>query len=150
MPLPPPFTVQEHEVRKLFNKQCSRKAAGPDNVYTSILKHSANELEPLFTDLFKASLHQHTVPVCFKVATIIHVPKKLKIIALNDFRAVTLTSMVMKVLGRLVLTYLKSVTNSCMDPLQFACRVNRCTDDSIALALHFVIQHLESPNASCS
>ena len=57
-----------------------------------------------------------------------------------------LTSVVMKVLERLVLTYLKSVTNFSMDPLQFAYRDNRCTDDAGALALHFVMQHLESPN----
>ena len=44
----------------------------------------------------------------------------------------------MKVFERLVLRYLKSVTNSSMDPLQFAYRENRCTDDAVALALHFV------------
>ena len=33
-----------------------------------------------------------------------------------------------------------------MDPLQFAYRENRCTDDAAALALHFVMQHLEYPN----
>ena len=36
--LPPPFTFQEHEVRKLLKQQSSRKAAGPDNVSTSTLK----------------------------------------------------------------------------------------------------------------
>ena len=38
VPLPPPFNVQEHEVRKQFNQQSSRKAAGPDNVSTSTLR----------------------------------------------------------------------------------------------------------------
>ena len=33
-----------------------------------------------------------------------------------------------------------------MDPLQFAYRENRCTDDAAALAPHFVMQHLESPD----
>ena len=65
--------------------------------------------------------------------------------ALNDCRLVALTSVLMKVLERLVLTYLKYVTNSRMDTLQFAYRENRCTDDDVALALHFVTQHLESP-----
>ena len=35
VPLPPPFTIQEHELRKLFKQQSSRKAVGPDNVSTS-------------------------------------------------------------------------------------------------------------------
>ena len=83
---------------------------------------------------------------CVKAATIIPVPKKPKVKALNDFRLVALTSVVMKVLERLVLTYLKSVINSSMDPLQFAYRENRCTADAVALALHFVMQNLESRN----
>ena len=33
-----------------------------------------------------------------------------------------------------------------MDPLQFAYRDNRCTDDAGALARHFVFQHLKSLN----
>ena len=100
----------------------------------------------LFKDLFNASLRQHTVPACFKAVAIIPVPKKPNIKALNDFRPLALTSVVMKVLERLVLVYLKSVTISNMDPLQFAYRENRCTDDAAALAPHFVMQHLESPD----
>ena len=78
VPLPPPFTVQEHEVRKLLKQQSSRKAAGPDNVSTATLKYCANELATVFTDLFNASLNLHIVPVCFKAASIIPVPKKPK------------------------------------------------------------------------
>ena len=33
-----------------------------------------------------------------------------------------------------------------MDSLQFAYRENRCNDDVVALALHFVMQHLDYPN----
>ena len=134
VPLPPPFNVQEHEVRTLFKQQSSRKAAGHDNVFTSTLKHCANELSPVFMDLFSSSLR-------FKAAIIIHVRKKTKVKAPNDY------FVVVTVLEQLtVLTHLKSVTNSKMDPLQFAYRDNRCTDDVGALALHFVMQHLESPN----
>ena len=79
--LPPPFNVQEHEATKLFKQQCSRKAAGPDN----------DELTHVFMDLFSASLHQHTVPLCFKAATIIPVWKKTKVKAPNDYCPVALT-----------------------------------------------------------
>ena len=58
-----------------------------------------------------------------------------------------LTSVVVKVLERLtVLTHLKYVTNSNTDPLQFTYMDNRYTDDAGALALHFFMQHVESPN----
>ena len=58
VPLPPPFNVQEHEVRKQFNQQSSRKAPGPDNVSTSTLKHCDDKLAPVFVDMFSASLHR--------------------------------------------------------------------------------------------
>ena len=48
VPLSPPFTVQEHEVRKLLKQQSSRKVAGPDNVSTSTLKYCANDLATVF------------------------------------------------------------------------------------------------------
>ena len=117
VPLPPPFNVQEHEVRKQFNQQSCRKAAGPDKVSTYTLKHCDEKLAPVFMDLFSASLHQHC-----------------------DYCPVALTSVVVNVLERLtVLTHMKSVTNSNVDPLQFAYRDNRYTDDAGALALHFVM-----------
>ena len=99
-------------MRKLLKKQSSRKAAGPDNISTSTLKYCANVLATVFTYLFNASLNLHIAPVYFKAASIIPVHKKPKATALNDFRPVALTSVVMKVFERLVLRYLKSVTNS--------------------------------------
>ena len=70
------FFFLEREVRKLFKQQSSRKAAGPDNVST--LKYSANELAPVFIDLFNVSLNLHIVPVCFKAPNIIPVPNNQK------------------------------------------------------------------------
>src|SRR4029434_1310071 len=64
------------------------------------------------------------------------VPKKPKITCLNDYRPVALTSVVMKVFERLVLSYLKASTDHLMDPLQFAYRPNRSVDDAINIALH--------------
>ena len=84
--------------------------------------------------------------ICIKAATIIPIPEKPTVKALNDIRPVVLTSVVMNVLERLVLTYMKYVANPSKDPLQFAYRENRCTDNDVTVALHFVMQHLESPN----
>ena len=92
------------------------------NMPPSRWKQCADELAPIFTNLFNASPHQHTVSVCFKAATIIPVPKMFRMNALDDWRPVAMTSVVMKVLEWLVLTYLKSVSNFSMDPLQFTYR----------------------------
>ncbi|KAJ0006380.1 hypothetical protein NQD34_013653 [Periophthalmus magnuspinnatus] len=51
----------------------------------------------------------------------------------------------MKSFERLVLHHLNSFTSPLLDPLQFAYRANRSVDDTINLALHFILQHLDSP-----
>ncbi|XP_035772237.1 GTPase IMAP family member 8-like [Neolamprologus brichardi] len=51
----------------------------------------------------------------------------------------------MKSFERLFLSYLKTLTAPLLDPLQFAYRANRPVDDAINMALHFVLQHLDSP-----
>ena len=51
----------------------------------------------------------------------------------------------MKVLEQLVLKHLQTITKDKLDPCQFAYQANRSVDDAVALALHFVLQQLETP-----
>ncbi|KAK3519479.1 hypothetical protein QTP70_031480 [Hemibagrus guttatus] len=36
------------------------------------------------------------------------------------------------------------ITDPLLDPLQFAYRANRSVDDAVNMALHFILQHLDS------
>ncbi|KAK3543629.1 hypothetical protein QTP70_025003 [Hemibagrus guttatus] len=122
----------------------TRKATGPDSVSPSLLKHCANQLSPVFTDIFNTSLETCHVTACFKTSAIVPVPKKTKITGLNDYRPVALTSVVMKSFERPMSSYLKDITDPLLDPLQFA---NRSVDDAVNMALHFILQHLDSPGS---
>ncbi len=153
-PLTPPATplsptpalkISEDDVRQVFIKNKRRKAPGPDGVSPACLKSCADQLAPIFTQIFNRSLELCEVPSCFKRSTIIPVPKKPKITGLNDYRPVALTSVVMKSFERLVLTYLKASTGPLLDPLQFAYRANRSVDDAVNMGLHFILQHLDRP-----
>ncbi|KAK3533173.1 hypothetical protein QTP70_012426 [Hemibagrus guttatus] len=146
-PPPTPLTIKEEEVNRLFKRLNTHKATGPDSPSPSLLKHCANQLSPVFTDIFNTSLETCHVPACFKTSAIVPVPKKTKITGLNDYRPVALTSVVMKSFERLVLSYLKDITDPLLDPLQFAYRANRCVDDAVNMALHFILQHLDSPGS---
>ncbi|KAK3508089.1 hypothetical protein QTP70_013446 [Hemibagrus guttatus] len=149
-PHPPPLTpltIKEEEVNRLFKRLNTRKATGPDSVSPSLLKHCANQLSPVFTDIFNTSLETCHVPACFKTSAIVPVPKKTKITGLNDYRPVALTSVVMNSFERLMLSYLKDITDPLLDPLQFAYRANRSVDDAVNMALHFILQHLNSPGS---
>ncbi|KAL0164970.1 hypothetical protein M9458_040723, partial [Cirrhinus mrigala] len=122
-----------------------RKAPGPDGVTPACLKTCADELAPIFSQIFNRSLELCEVPDCLKRSTIIPVPKKSKITGLNDYRPVALTSVVMKSFEKLVLAYLKDITGPLLDPLQFAYRANRSVDDAVNIGLYFILQHLDRP-----
>ncbi|KAL0201453.1 hypothetical protein M9458_004640, partial [Cirrhinus mrigala] len=153
-PLPPPATplspppslqISEDQVRQVFRKNKRRKAPGPDGVTPACLKTCADELAPIFSQIFNRSLELCEVPDCLKRSTIIPVPKKSKITGLNDYRPMALTSVVMKSFEKLVLAYLKDITGPLLDPLQFAYRANRSVDDAVNIGLYFILQHLDRP-----
>ncbi|KAK3515370.1 hypothetical protein QTP70_018739 [Hemibagrus guttatus] len=109
--------------------------------------HCAHQLPPVFTDIFNTSLETCHVPACFKTSIIVPAPKKTKITGPNDYRPVALTSVVMKSFEHLGLSYLKDIIDPLLDPLQFAYRANRSVDDAVNMALHFILQHLDSPGS---
>ena len=80
------------------------------------------------------------------MSTIVHVPKKAKVTELNDYRPVALTSVIMKCFERLVKDHIISILPDTLDPLQFAYRPNRSTDDAIAITLHIALSHLDKRN----
>ena len=138
-----PFVITETEVRSLFKKQNERKAAGPDGVAPAVLKRCADQLAPIYTDVFNESLKLRKVPSCFKKSIIVPVPKKPVISKLNDYRPVALTSVIMKIFERFVLKFLQTATADQLDSHQFAYRSNRSVDDAVSLGIHYVLEHLE-------
>uniref|UniRef100_A0A8C1J6G0 Reverse transcriptase domain-containing protein n=1 Tax=Cyprinus carpio TaxID=7962 RepID=A0A8C1J6G0_CYPCA len=140
---PPALQISENDVRQVFRKSKRRKAPGPDGVIPAFLRTCADQLAPIFSQIFNRSLELCEVPSCFKHSTIIPVPKKPKITGLNDYRPVALTPVVMKSFEKLVLAYLKDITGPLLDPLQFGYPANRSVDDAINLGLHFIMQHLD-------
>ncbi len=147
-PLTPPATplsstpalkISEDDVRQVFIKNKRRKAPGPDGVSPACLKSCADQLAPIFTQIFNRSMELCEVPSCFKRSTIIPVPKKPKITGLNDYRPVAMWSW----------NHLKDwfwlIWRPPLDPLQFAYRANRSVDDAVNMGLHFILQHLDRP-----
>ncbi len=87
-------------------------------------------------------------PPPLKKSIIIPVPKNSTPSCLNDYRPVALTSIVMKVFERLVKSHICSSIPDTLDPLQFAYRPNRSTDDAIFHILHSSLTHIDSSYGS--
>ncbi len=138
------FTVSEDDVRRELRRVNVRKAAGPDGITGRVLRSCADQLAGLFTSIFNESLATSVVPTPFKKSVIIPVPKNSKPSCLNDYRPVALTSTVMKVFERLLKKHICSSIPATLDPLQFAYRPNRSTDDAISQVLHSSLTHIDS------
>ena len=100
------------------------------------LRACADQLAGVFTVIFNMSLIESVIPTCFKQTAIVPVPKNTKATCLNDKRPVALTSVAMKCFERLVMAHISTIIPEILDPLQFAYRSNRSTDDTNAIALH--------------
>ncbi len=142
------FTLSEDEVRRELRRVNVRKAAGPDGITGCVLRSCADQLAGLFTSIFNESLATSVVPTSFKKSVIIPVPKNSKPSCLNDYRPVALTSTIMKVFERLLKKHICSSIPATLDPLQFAYRPNRSTDDAISQVLHSSFTHIASKNGN--
>ncbi len=150
LPTPPndqALCLSAADVRKTLSRINPRKAAGPDNIPGRVLKDCATQLTDVLTDIFNTSLSQAVVPTCLKSTTIIPVPKKSPVSCLNDYRPIALTPIMMKCFERLVMQKIKNSLPNTLDPLQFAYRPNRSTDDAISSTLHLALTHLENKDS---
>ncbi len=137
------------EIREQYEKYLTEKATTrlwlKDG--TEEDKHCAEQLTDVLTDIFNISLSQAVVPTCFKSTTITPVPKKSPVSCLNDYHPIALTPITMKCFERLVMRHIKSNLPNTLDPLQFAYRPNRSTDDAISSTLHQALTHLENKDS---
>ena len=85
--------------------------------------------------------------ICFKQKTIVPVSKNTKETCLNH--PVALTSVAIKCFERLVMAHINTIIPDTLDPLQFAYRPNRSTDDAIFIALHTALSHLDIREPLC-
>ena len=78
------------------------KATGPDGIPGHLLKIGSEQLAPIFTTFFQASLNQGTIPDDWKRANITPLFKKGDKTNPENYRPVSLTSIVCKLLEHIV------------------------------------------------
>jgi hypothetical protein len=136
------ITLSAADVSRTFKQVNIHKATGPDRLPRRVLRACADQLASVFTDIFNLSLSESKIPTCFKQTTIVPVPKNTKVTC----PPVALTSVAMKCFERLVMAHINIIIPETLDPLQFAYRSNRSTDDVISIALHTALSHLDKRN----
>lgn len=132
------------DVRRTLHRVNPRKAPRPDGIPGRVLRGCAEQLTDVLTDILNISLSTAVVPTCFKTTTIVPEPKKSQVSCLNDYCPIALTPIITKCFESLVTRHMKNHLPSSLDPLQFAYRPNRSTDNAISTTLHLALTHLEN------
>ena len=94
--------VSQEGVFKLLNGFQVHKATGPDELPSKLLKELAEELTPILILSFQASLDKGTVPEDWKYANVVPIFKKGDRNKPENYRPVSLTSIVCKTLEHIV------------------------------------------------
>ena len=89
-------------VRKILQELKQNKSPGPDGIHNRVLYEIRDEIAQPLTDLFRCSLDTGELPSEWKIANITPIYKKGRKADPNNYRPVSLTSAVCKMMGRLV------------------------------------------------
>ena len=131
------------KIRKLLSKINSNKACGPDAIHGKILKNCAVSLAyPLFL-LFRISYNTGCIPREWKLAHVVPVHKKGPKENIENYRPISLTSLVMKTFERILKEEILLKTSHLLDNRQHGFLSKKsCTTnmvgfcDSLALSLN--------------
>ena len=104
------------EVKEQLGNLRVDKAPGPDNMQPRVLMEEAEQVREMLTDIFNSSLKSGQVPEDWRVANVTPLFKKGSREKLGNYRPVSLTLVVWKVLETLIRdlmrTHLKKKTNT--------------------------------------
>lgn len=104
----PSFEVTNAEVKHYLNTIDVNKATGPDGISGRLLKECADEICDSLTKLFNKSLRTGVVPTEWKLANIIPLYKHGVKSHIENYRPISLLSLVSKLLERCILKQLLS------------------------------------------
>ena len=131
------------KIRRLLAKINSNKACGPDKIHGKILKNCAASLAYPLSIMFRISYNTGNIPKEWKVAHVVPVHKKGPKENIENYRPISLTSLVMKTFERILKDEILLHTSHLLDERQHGFLNNKsCTTnmagfcDSLALSLN--------------
>ena len=94
--------IHVNGVAKLLRGLNAHKATGTDAIPARPLKEAADQLAPILTTIYRASLQRATVPEEWKKANVVPIFKKGDHSAASNYRSVSLTSIASKVMEHII------------------------------------------------
>ena len=141
----PEILVTENGVLKLRKALNISKAAGPDGIRPRVLKELSSELAHILTLLFKASLHQQSLPDIWKHANISPVYKKGDKTNPPNYRPVSLTCISCKLFELIFCNNLNQhlKRNNILYPLQHGFREKHNCETQLIEFVHDIAYNIQ-------
>ena len=140
---PTDIDINHVRIRKILLKLNANKAQGPDGIHGKILKICAINISYPLSLLFKLSYRSSSLPDEWKLAHVVPVHKKGSKANVENYRPISLTSLVMKAFERIIRDELMFRCSDLLDQRQhgFLPGKSCCTQlvgfcDSLALSLN--------------
>ena len=136
------------DIFKILKMMNANKAAGPDGIHGKVLKNCARSLAYPLSILFNLSFVTGCIPRDWKLASVVPVFKKGDKSSVENYRPISLTSLVMKVFERCIKTALYSVCEDVLDPRQHGFLNNRSCVTQMIPFLHDIATNLNNKTRS--
>ena len=142
----PDIDITVEGVCKLLRNLNPRKASGPDQVPARLLKEMADELAPILTVIFKKCLTYGETPHIWLSANVTAIFKKGDRFKASNYRPVSLTCLICKVLEHIVVSnVMKHLDNhQILTDCQHGFRARRSCETQLISLIHELASSLDS------
>ena len=123
------------------------KAPGSDGLPPRLLKAGAEILAPILTHLICLSVETKRMPLLWKIANIVPVPKK-KAPTIKDIRPISLLPIFGKIAEKVLLSSVKESLTNLFGPVQYGFRPNSSTTFAHIRLHDFITSQLESTSVA--
>ena len=140
-----PLVISNDGVLQQLKELNASKAQGPDEIPPWFLKLAAEDISPYLTNIFQTSIDTGKVPSMWKEANITPVFKKGNRAEAANYRPVSLTSVICKVLEHIVSSHIMhhARVNDILADNQHGFRARRSTETQLILTVDEIAKHLD-------
>ena len=139
-----PPAVSPFEVLNAMKRLRAKSSAGPDEIPAWFLKQFDVELAEPLAHLFTLSIQQGHFPQSLKTSIVVPIPKVPLPKTFSDLRPISLTSVVSKLLERVVYHRMSNMVNKVISSTQHAYRRKACTTTALVSITHQTLEFLDS------
>ena len=140
------LVVTESQVFNILKNLDTSKATGPDGLSARMLKECAYEISPSLCKVFNISLSQVVLPEDWRVANVTPLHKKGSHSDTSNYRPVSITSLVCKILERIIYNRILSFLNKnkILSDNQHGFRRNRSCETQLLAAVNDWCEAIEN------